>query len=82
MMYHYPTPQELGFRIPAHVARDRFCAGFAHALKGGQLTRVEYLRLSFREGFRCAKLYLRLLRRQRGLLEFPARYKFRLTVSE
>jgi hypothetical protein len=36
------------------------------------------MRLSFREGYRAAKMYLRELRRTRGILEFPARWRVRL----
>ena len=73
----YPTPQQAGIRIPSHLIKDRFCAGFQHGLKGGQLYEVEYLRLSFREGFRAAKLYLRQVRRSRGILDFPVRWRVR-----
>ena len=59
----YPSPQEAGVRIPFNLKEDRFCAGFRHGLSGGQLNHVEYMRLSFRTGFRDAKLYLRELRR-------------------
>ena len=71
MAPHYPTPQELGIRIPAHLRIARFMHGFEHALKGGQLDKTEYFKLSFREGFRTGKLYLREVRRSRGILEFP-----------
>ena len=71
MRPHYPSPQELGIRIPGHLRQERFNRGFQHALKGGQLNQVEYLRLSFREGYRAAKLYLREVRRQQGILSFP-----------
>ena len=71
MTPHYPTPQELGIRIPTHLRETRFMHGFEHALKGGHLTRAEYFRLSFREGYRTGKLFLRELRRSRGILEFP-----------
>jgi len=77
MKYHYPTPQEVGVKIPPHLMADRFSAGFEHALKGGQLNKAEYFRLSFREGFRSAKLYLRYWRRKQGVVDFPCRYKFR-----
>jgi hypothetical protein len=77
MGMHYPTPQEIGIRIPADLLPDRFCAGFQHALSGGQIDRAEHLRRSFRAGYRAAKLYLRAYRRQRGILEFPARWRFR-----
>jgi hypothetical protein len=39
------------------------------------------MRLSFREGYRAAKLYLRALRRSRGILEFPARWRVRMKVA-
>lgn len=76
--HRYPNPAEAGIRIPAHLLIDRFTAGFDHALKGGHLDHVEYFRRSFRLGFRAAKLYVREVRRQRGVLEFPARYRMRL----
>ena len=77
----YPSPQEAGVRIPFNLKKDRFCAGFRHGLSGGQLNQVEYMRLSFRTGFRAAKLYLRELRRSQGVLEFPARWKIRMRAS-
>lgn len=76
--YSYPSPADAGIRIPPHLMADRFTAGFDHALKGGQLNHLEYFRRSFRLGFRTAKLYLRRVRRQRGILQFPARYRLRL----
>lgn len=79
MAHRYPTPGEIGLKIPLHLVADRFSAGFDHALKGGQLDQVEYFRRSFRLGFRAAKLYLREVRRQQGVLEFPVRYRFRLS---
>ena len=78
MQAHYPSPHEVGITIPAHLREDRFCNGFNHALKGGQITEVEHLKLSFREGYRCGKLYLRELRRQRGVLQFPMRARVRM----
>ena len=77
----YPQPGDVGIRIPPHLKQDRFCAGFRHSLKGGHLDKVEYMRLSFREGYRAAKIYLRALRRSRGILEFPARWIGRTRVS-
>lgn len=74
----YPAPAEAGIVIPPHLLADRFAAGFDHALRGGQLDQVEYLRRSFRLGFRAAKLYLREVRRQRGVLQLPVRYRVRL----
>lgn len=77
MPHAYPTPRDLGFRIPPSLRENRFNAGFDHALKGGHLTQVEYFRRSFRLGFRAAKLYLRQVRRHRGILDFPMRARFR-----
>ncbi len=79
MPYHYPSPVEIGIKIPPHLMADRFTAGFDHGLKGGQLDHIEYFRRSFRLGFRAAKLYLRDVRRQHGVIQFPARYRFRMT---
>jgi hypothetical protein len=78
---NYPSPRDVGIRIPPTLIEDRFCAGFRHGLKGGQLDRVEYMKQSFREGFRASKLYLRELRRSRGILEFPARWRLRMRVA-
>lgn len=75
----YPTPREIGVIIPPHLRPERFCAGFEHGLRGGQLDQVEYFRRSFRLGFREAKLYLRALRRRRGVIELPRR-RMRLTT--
>ena len=80
-MCTYPDPQDIGIRIPRCLVRDRFQSGFRHALEGGQLTRREHLRLSFREGFRAGKLYLRELRREQGILTFPLKAKIRLTAN-
>ena len=77
MAYHYPSPQEAGISIPTHLIESRFRAGFAHALHGGQITRVEQLRLSFREGYRAGKLYLQELRRRRGIVTFPLQGRIR-----
>ena len=79
MKAYYPTAQEVGISIPGHLRPNRFEAGFLHALQGYHLRKAEHLRLSFREGFRAAKLYLRWLRREQGIIEFPmkAKVKFR-----
>ena len=76
----YPEPADVGIRIPANLREDRFCRGFRHALKGGHLTRVEYLRLSFREGFRAGKLFLRYYRHRQGIPAFPMRGHVRFRV--
>ena len=75
--YTYPTPSDIGLKIPPDIRENRFNAGFEHALKGGHLTEVEYFRRSFRLGFRAAKLYLHHVRRARGILDFPLRARIR-----
>ena len=81
MQYHYPTAEEVGVKIPAHLRKARFENGFLHALKGLHLTDREHLRLSFREGYRMGKLYLRHVRKQRGILEFPMKAKMKFKVA-
>ncbi len=76
----YPDPQDVGVKVPKHLMKDRFCAGFRQALTGGNLLRAEHLRLSFREGFRAGKLYLRELRRSRGIVNFPKQGRIKLTA--
>ena len=76
--FTYPAPRDIGLKIPPQLKENRFNAGFEHALKGGQLTEVEYLRRSFRLGYRAAKPYLREARRRRGVLDFPFRARIRI----
>lgn len=80
MRHCYPTPQDVGIRTPVHLVKNRFRSGFDHALRGGQITEVKQLRLSFREGYRAGKLYLRDLRKAQGIISFPlqGRVKFRV----
>jgi len=78
MPAHYPKPRDIGLNIPPELIEPRFNAGFQHALKGGHLTEVEYFRRSFRLGFRSAKLYLRQIRRLRGIVEFPLQGRIKL----
>ena len=81
MIDSYPKPEDVGIKIPPGLQHDRYCDGFEHGLKGGHLDRVEYLKQSFREGFRASMLYLRELRRSRGILQFPTRWRVRMKVS-
>ncbi len=76
--YAYPTPTDIGMRVPRNLRAERFNTGFHHGVRGGQLDQVEYFRLSFRLGFRAAKLYLREVRRKQGIREFPLRVRIRL----
>ena len=77
----YPKVEELGVLTGPILRRDRYRAGFEHGLGGGQLNKVEYFRLSFRMGFRAAKLYLRELRRRQGILSFPFQGRIRLRAT-
>ena len=81
VIHTYPSPQEVGIKTPTHLIKTRYDAGFKHALKGEQLFRTEHLKLSFREGYRAGKLYLKALRKQKGVLTFPVqgRISFRVT---
>lgn len=74
----YPTPRDAGVKIPRNLIEDRFNNGFEHALKGGHLTQIEYFRRSFRLGFRAGKLYVREVRRMRGIIQFPFSGRVRL----
>ena len=78
---YVPTPHDTGLRIPPHLMADRYSCGFHHALTGGQITTVEQFRLSFLEGYRAGKLYLKEVRRSRGIVEFPLTGKIRMRVQ-
>ena len=81
MQYSYPKPQDVNIKIPKHLIEERFQAGFQHAFKGGQLSKIEQLRLSFREGYRAGKLYLRELRRSQGILTFPVQGRMKVKTA-
>lgn len=74
----YPTPSEAGVKIPRLAREELFKAGFLYGLKGGSPERLEHLRFSFRMGLRAAKILLRRLRREQGVIEFPQRWKVRV----
>ena len=69
---------EIEVTVPPSLLKDRFEAGFAHAMRGGQLDRIEYFKLSFREGFRSAKLQMRSMRRKQGVIDFPLQGKVKV----
>lgn len=81
LSFRYPTPRQLGIKIPPSLREDRFNAGFRHCLAGGQLDCSEYRRRSFRAGYREGKGYLKALRRQQGIIEFPQKWKFRVRTA-
>ena len=77
----YPEPQDVGIKIPRHYHKERYCSGFRFALQGGKITVSEQLRMSFREGYRAGKLYLRALRRTQGIENFPLQGKIRFRAT-
>lgn len=81
MSHAYPEPQDVGIKIPRHYIKERYCSGFRCALEGCKITTSEQLRMSFREGFRAGKLYLRALRRTQGIENFPLQGKVRFKVT-
>ena len=81
MKHRYPTPQEVGIAPPKSLKHDLFNAGFDHAMRGGNLTHRDHLKLSFRQGFRAAKLYLRELRKTQGVYQFPLQGKIRMKTA-
>ncbi len=78
MQYVYPAPDDVGVEIPPNLIEARFRSGFLHALQGGQITRAEQLRKSFRFGFRAGKLLCRDLRRRQGVRNFPMQGRVRI----
>lgn len=81
MKYVYPTPKQLGIKIPRSLREDRFNAGFNHCLRGGQLNQIEFFRLSFRMGYRLGKFYLKDLRKRQGIVDFPMRAQFKTRAN-
>ena len=73
-----PTPEEVGIKPAAVLHRDKYEAGFKHALMGDNLTDPEHLKRSFCEGFRAGKLYLRKLHQERGIYSFPMTGKIKI----
>ncbi len=77
----YPMPQDVGIDIPACIRGHRFCAGFEHVLKGGQLSQSERLKRLFRLGYRAAELYLREVRQRDRVLTFPTQGRVKIRVN-
>lgn len=74
----YPTPAQADIRIPPYVKEREFLLGFEWALQGGQITRLEQLRMSYRMGFRAWKLLLNEIRREQGVIPFPMRARMKM----
>ena len=81
MKHAYPKPEDVGIKIPMYLKKERFRQGFSHALHGSQLTCSEHLKLSFREGYRAGKLYLKEVRKQSNIVEFPFKGKVTMRVG-
>jgi hypothetical protein len=62
---------EMEISVPSTLRNDLYQAGYVHAMRGGRLNKIEYFKLSFREGFRAAKLQMRHERRKEGIIDFP-----------
>ncbi len=82
MTHSYPQPEDVGIKIPVNLIKERFCRGFSHALHGKQLMRCEHLKLSFREGYRAGKLFLKERRKKMNIIEFPFKAKIAMRVSK
>lgn len=67
-----PHASEVGLHIPTHVDKKLFEQGFSRGMQSNTLT---IFKASYRAGFRAAKLTLRELRRQQGIVDFPVRAK-------
>ena len=72
---------EMAVTAPFTLIKERYQAGYAHAMQGGRLDRIDYFKLSFREGFRAAKLQQREMRRRQGIIEFPMRGRLRVKAN-
>jgi len=77
----YPTPAEVGIYPPKRLIKSLFNQGFEHAMQGRHVTELKHLKLSFREGYRSAKLYLKEVRKQRGIHDFPLQGKISFRVA-
>lgn len=63
---------EVMVQVPARVDRALFEQGYSRGMQSNTLT---IFKASYRAGFRAAKLKLRELRRQQGIVDFPMRAK-------
>ncbi len=77
----YPTPTEVGIYPPKRLIKKLFNECFEHAMQGNHITEIKHLKLSFRQGYRSAKLYLREVRKQRGNHSLPLQGKIIFRVA-
>jgi len=69
------NPKDFGIKIPLHLNIEDFNNGFRHGMKSNTLTKFK---LSYRMGFRAAKLLLKEIRKQQGIINFPTQGKIKL----
>jgi len=79
-----PTdPECFGIKVPPCIDEDLFRQGFAHSIRGGQLTDIKlHFKKSFGAGFREARLILRDIRKTQGVHEFPRTGKIRFKCND
>lgn len=73
--------KEVTVVVPAYVIEELYIAGYEHSMRGGNLTKREHFKASFRLGFRTAKLELKEIRRRRGIIDFPMNAKVKMTIK-
>ena len=76
--HNLPSPEEMGISIPVNLNPESYMAGFQHGLTSNTLTAGQ-MKLSFRMGFRAAKLYLREAAKKAGKYE-PQNWQFATRV--
>jgi len=72
-------PEEVRIQIPKSVNRQLYEAGFEHGMKSNNLS---IFKASYSAGFRAAKLYLKELREQQGVVHFPFKGKINFKVDD
>ena len=72
----------LNVETPAGLIAERYQAGFQHSISGGQISKTEHFKKSFRLGFRAGRLYLKEARKSQGIIEFPMKARFKNTAVD
>jgi len=65
--------EDFGLSVPSYLNEESYRAGFAHGMQSNTLT---IFKKSYAEGFRTAKLLCKEIRKQRGTIDFPTKWKF------
>lgn len=74
------TPTEITINRPKKFNPELYKAGYEHGINGRQLCKIEHFKASFRYGFRAAKLELKEIRRQQGILTFPVQGRVKVLM--